>query len=185
LSRGTVTFVDIGGVFYSPNTVARVGSAEIGAAIENALEEHFGDADLEVIAEPVRFIAAEYLDLNMPVIGVKDLEDSAGSIGQNVYIPDGIYGAFCCLPYDHAEPHFDIVAREKPEKLMRTNLCGHTCNSMDVIYKGMMWPRLEVGDFMIVRKLGAYTYSLTAFFNGFPHHRVITVNEDDDNENLR
>jgi ornithine decarboxylase len=54
---------------------------------------------------------------------------------------------------------------------------------MDLLYKGMMWPVLDVGDFMTVRKFGAYTYSPTSFFNGFQHHKVMVINQDDDGEN--
>jgi ornithine decarboxylase len=179
-----VDFVDIGGGFYSPNSPTKLEFPGIAAGIEKAIREVFGDEGIEVIAEPGRFIAAEYLELNLPVIGIKRIEGNDGSIVQNVYLPDGIYGAFNCIPYDHAEPHFEIWTDDASEEFVETNLWGQTCDSMDVIYRKMTWPRLKIGDLVTIRKFGAYTYSPSSFFNGFLHHRVFPINAKDDNENL-
>jgi ornithine decarboxylase len=179
-----VDFIDIGGGFYSPNSPAKLGFPGIAAGIERAIREGFADGGIEIIGEPGRFIAAEYLELNLPVIGIKRVEGIGGAIVQHVYLPDGIYGAFNCIAYDHAEPHFEIVTNARKDDVVETNLWGQTCDSMDVIYAKMQWPVLKIGDFVTVRKFGAYTYSPSSFFNGFLHHKVFPINKEDNNENL-
>jgi ornithine decarboxylase len=179
-----VDFIDIGGGFYSPHFPAKSSFNELASGIESIIEELFADEDIEIIGEPGRFIATEYLDLNLPVIGIKQIEHEDGSITQNVYIPDGIYGSFNCIPYDHAQPHFDIFTNSKEIQIVDTNLWGQTCDSMDIIYQQMKWPKLNVGDLLTVHKFGAYTYSSSAFFNGFLHHPVMKMNEEDGNENV-
>jgi ornithine decarboxylase len=42
-----------------------------------------------------------------------------------------------------------------------------------------MWPHLSVGDIIRVMRFGAYTYSPSAFFNGFSHHKVCVVGDEE------
>ena len=173
-------FIDIDGGFLSPNAPSNVSFQAIGEAIETAIEDLFGEDEVEFIAEPGRFIGSEFMDLHLPVIGVKTHNDDDGEVSQSIYIPDGIYGSFNALNYDHAEPHFEMhtEAKEDDEKIP-TTLWGQTCDSADIVYEDMMWPALEVGDLLSIKKFSAYTYSPTSFFNGFPHHKVIYLNEEE------
>lgn len=175
----SVTFIDIGGGFLPPNAPARNQFSEIGKSITSAISELFGDSNIEFIAEPGRFIAAEYLDLYLPVTCVKRHCDKMGDETQSVYVPDGMYGSFNSIVYDHAAPHFEIYTKTPKEKMCLTTLWGQTCDSADVIYEDMEWPLLSVGDLLTVRKFGAYTYSPTSFFNGFNHHPVFVVDEEE------
>ncbi|EAX83906.1 Pyridoxal-dependent decarboxylase, C-terminal sheet domain containing protein, partial [Trichomonas vaginalis G3] len=99
---------------------------------------------------------------------------------QSVFMAEGIYGAFNALNYDHAEPHFLIRTEGAADgERVKTTLWGQTCDSADLVYEELLWPRLEVGDYLTIEKFGAYTYSPTSFFNGFPHHKVFHINEED------
>lgn len=93
-----------------------------------------------------------------------------------------MYGSFNALSYDHAEPHFEMFSGCDMEHRVSTSLWGQTCDSADCIYENMKWPKLKVGDLLTVRNFSAYTYSPTSFFNGFPHHKVFVINEEDDGE---
>lgn len=177
-----VKFIDIGGGFYSPHTPAKNPFSVIGDSIEATIKEEFGDDKIEFVGEPGRFIATEYLDLHLPVIGKKVQKDENGDPVQMIFIPDGIYGSFNAIQYDHAKPHFQIYAISKESKklkrrLMKTSLWGQTCDSMDEIYNNLYWPIIEVGDLLTVRNFGAYTYSPTSFFNGFKQHQVIPIHQ--------
>jgi ornithine decarboxylase len=178
----SVGFIDIGGGFLPPNAPANHQFSEIAAAIENAIAELFSESDIEFIAEPGRFISSEYMDLHLPVTCVKKHRDEKGGMTQSVYIPDGMYGSFNAITYDHAEPHFEMFTKSTKEKEYPTTLWGQTCDSADIVYEGLDWPALEVGDLLTVRKFSAYTYSPTSFFNGYAHHPVYTINEEDDGE---
>jgi ornithine decarboxylase len=176
-----VSFIDIGGGFLPPNAPANHQFASIAAAIENSIEEFFGGDEVEFIGEPGRFISSEYMDLHLPVICAKQHVEK-DEISQSIYIPDGMYGSFNALSYDHAMPHFEMFGRIDDNKRVPTTLWGQTCDSADCIYEGMDWPMLRVGDMLTVRKFSAYTYSPTSFFNGFNHHKVFVVNREDDGE---
>ena len=173
-------FVDIGGGFLPPSATAKYSFNEIAEAITSAINELLGDDQIEFVAEPGRFIASDYMDLVMPVISVK--EHSDGDVEeQSIFVPEGIYGAFNALNYDHAEPLFNIRTEGASEaERVKTTLWGQTCDSADLIYEELFWPKLEVGDYLTIEKFGAYTYSPTSFFNGFPHHKVFHINVEDE-----
>lgn len=94
-----------------------------------------------------------------------------------------MYGSFNALTYDHAEPHFELCSFDdiKDEKKISTTLWGQTCDSADCIYENMQWPKLQIGDMLTIRRFCAYSYSPYSFFNGFHHHKVFYLNNDDEN----
>ena len=181
-----VSFVDIGGGFLPPSAPAKVPFVQIAETINAAINELLGDDEIEVIAEPGRFLSSDYMDLHLPIISVKVHTEPNGETEQSIFVPDGIYGAFNALNYDHAEPHFEIRTEgayegtESSVERIKTLLWGQTCDSADLVYEEMMWPKLEVGDLISISKFSAYTYAPTSFFNGFPHHKVFTINKEDD-----
>jgi ornithine decarboxylase len=177
-----VSFVDIGGGFLPPNAPANHPFACVASAIEEAIAALFGDQEIEFIGEPGRFISSEYMDLHLPVTCVKEHTGEKGIVTQSVYIPDGMYGAFNAITYDHAMPHFEMYSNAPEGRTVPTALWGQTCDSADCVYEDVEWPKLEVGDLLTVRKFSAYTYSPTSFFNGFGHHKVFVVNAEDDGE---
>jgi ornithine decarboxylase len=177
-----VCFIDIGGGFLPPNATANYSFASIAAGIENSIEDFFSDEEIEFIAEPGRFFGSEYMDLHLPIICAREHYEEKEEISQSLYIPDGIYGSFNALSYDHAMPHFEMYSQCDEKKKILTTLWGQTCDSADCIYENMEWPKLKVGDMLTVRKFSAYTFSPTSFFNGFGHHRVFVVNREDDGE---
>lgn len=174
-----VCFIDIGGGFLPPNAPANNSFKEVAEQINIAIDEYFGENEIEFTGEPGRMFASEYMDLILPVTCAKIHEDDHGERTQSIYIPDGIYGAFNSIVYDHNDPHFEIHTEGDSEKLP-TTIWGQTCDSADIVYEDMMWPELEVGDLLIVRRFSAYTYAPTSFFNGFHHHPVVVINEDED-----
>jgi len=175
-----VRFIDIGGGFMPPNAPCHIGFKEIAALIEKDIHELFGNDKIEFISEPGRFIGSEYMDLYVPVIGEKLHLEEDGSTTQSIYIQDGIYGSFNALNYDHAVPHFEILSKVYPDsKKYSTSLWGQTCDSADIVYDEMQWPKLEIGDLLVIKRFSAYTYSPTSFFNGFHHHQVVPVNLED------
>jgi ornithine decarboxylase len=177
-----VCFRDVGGGFLPPNPTVNYSFASVAAGIENAIEDFFSDEEIEFIAEPGRFIGSEYMDLHLPVICAREHRNEKEEISQSIYIPDGIYGSFNALNYDHAKPHFEMYLQRDENERISTTLWGQTCDSEDCCYENMEWPKLKVGDLLTVRKFSAYTYSPTSFFNGFGHHRVFVVNKEDDCE---
>jgi ornithine decarboxylase len=170
-----VRFIDIGGGFIHSSACPKYEFREVAEVIKSAIDKYLGWDGIEYIAEPGRLVATSYLDLHLPVIGAK--MDNGNKI-QHIYVPDGVYGAFNCIMWDHAEPHFEICTKRSPNGFIATTLWGQTCDSMDLIYDGMEWPELKVGDHIQVRNFGAYTYSAISFFDGFSNHKVFVLGLD-------
>ena len=55
-------------------------------------------------------------------------------------------------------------------------LAGPTCDSIDVIAENLMLPELKMGDLIVGRAMGAYTWASASEFNFFPKATVVTVN---------
>jgi diaminopimelate decarboxylase len=107
------------------------------------------------------------------------------------YINDGVYGGFNSIMFDHAtvrprilEEAEKIVATENdegflvletsektsdhaPRALYASTVFGPTCDSIDVIARSVLLPKLKVGDFLYFQNMGAYTMAAASAFNGF------------------
>jgi hypothetical protein len=59
-------------------------------------------------------------------------------------------------------------ASRQDETLYPSTVFGPTCDSMDVLSRGVLLPRLNVGDWMYFQNMGAYTSAAASTFNGFP-----------------
>jgi ornithine decarboxylase len=129
------------------------------------------------IAEPGRFMATEFQDLFVPVIGKKP---GANGEGWRYTIDESLYGQFSCIPFDRAEPRWLRIAGPN-EKRQRTVgkgvLFGRTCDSVDMIAKSEKMEELEVGDWLWFPHMGAYTSVTATEFNGFPKPEVHYVEE--------
>lgn len=112
--------LDIGGGFPGQDQGARLSFAGIAATIAATLEKEFPKArypELQLIAEPGRFFAASAQALLTKVFAKTELrEKPPGPPGADeeehdmeprklfrYYLNDGLYGAFNCVLYDHAE----------------------------------------------------------------------------------
>jgi ornithine decarboxylase len=124
---------------------------------------------LRVIAEPGRFIAGP------AAIGVATVMGRARREGHWwYYLDDGLYGAYSGQLFDHARYPVEPM-RDSPERFSAV-LAGPTCDSIDVIAENMMLPLLKVGDLIIGRSMGAYTWASATEFNFFPKPTVVSVN---------
>jgi ornithine decarboxylase len=124
---------------------------------------------VRVIAEPGRYIVGPC------AIGVASVMGMAQREGHWwYYLDDGLYGAYSGQLFDHArypvEPLRDAAQR------LPSVLAGPTCDSIDVIAENLMLPLLKVGDLVVGRAMGAYTWASATEFNFFPKPTVVTVN---------
>jgi ornithine decarboxylase len=55
-------------------------------------------------------------------------------------------------------------------------VAGPTCDSIDVVNENVSLPELKVGDLIVGRAMGAYTWASATDFNFFPRARVVSVN---------
>jgi ornithine decarboxylase len=144
-----------------------------------------GARPLETIAEPGRFFAGPVQDLYVKVVGKKP---RAGG-GWRYTLDESIYGQFSCIPFDHAEPKLARLCLDKNDSGTRatTNATffGRTCDSLDWICNAIQTESLEVGDWLYVPNMGAYTTATATEFNGFPKPDMIEEDEVPERADLR
>jgi ornithine decarboxylase len=170
----TMNLLDIGGGFPG-NTGTEDYFAEIAAAVNIALDEHFpNDSNVRIIAEPGRYYVASAYSLATNVIASREMLDSeTGDIKYMYYINDGVYGSFNCILYDHyvPEPHF--MAHNESNEKFTSSIWGPTCDGLDCIHSSIKIPKLNVGNWVIWKNMGAYTISAAVQFNGLPFGRPL------------
>ena len=126
---------------------------------------------VRIIAEPGRFIAAPAGTAVATVMG-KAKRDGRWWY----YLDDGVYGSYSGQMFDHARYQIDSL-RTEGERLPSV-LAGPTCDSIDVIDDNIFLPELEVGDLVVGRVMGAYTWASATDFNFFRRARVVVMNEE-------
>lgn len=126
--------------------------------------------NVRIIAEPGRFIAGPC------ALGVASVMGRAEREGLWwYYLDDGVYGSYSGQLYDHAQ--YPIESLKQGDDLRPSVLAGPTCDSIDVIAENILLPKLKVGDLVIGRSMGAYTWASASEFNFFPRATVVSVNE--------
>jgi ornithine decarboxylase len=89
------------------------------------------------------------------------------------YLDDGLYGSYSGQMYDHAR--YPIEALAAPGKTYPSVLAGPTCDSIDVISENLELPKLDLGDVIVGRAMGAYTWASASDFNFFPRATVLAL----------
>jgi ornithine decarboxylase len=164
---GSLDTLDIGGGFPIDYMQPAADIVRFCAPIRAALAKL--PRRIRVIAEPGRYIVGP------AAIGVASVMGRAQREGHWwYYLDDGLYGSYSGQLYDHARYPVEPL-RGGPERLPAV-LAGPTCDSIDVIAENLMLPKLEPGDLIIGRAMGAYTWASASEFNFFPKATVVSVN---------
>lgn len=161
--------LDIGGGFpvkYTPD----IKSFTILARKLNSEIKRLFNGDVDVIAEPGRFMVATACTLVTKIIG-KAIRDGKTCY----YLDDGVYNTFSGQIYDHQNyPLHSLKSGEN--KICAT--FGPTCDAFDTISLADELPEdLEIGDLLYAENIGAYTTASSTFFNGFRPTRVVSINK--------
>lgn len=158
--------LDIGGGFPVDYVMPSVPIEEFCAPIRTALG---GLAPAtRVLAEPGRYICAPAAICVTTVMGRSFREGRWW-----YYLDDGVYGSFSGQIYDHAA--YPVEALVPAGKTYPSVLAGPTCDSIDVINDHLDLPKLDVGDLVVARAMGAYTWASASEFNFFPRATVLAL----------
>jgi ornithine decarboxylase len=162
----TLTNLDIGGGFpvdYGRNPVdIDAYCAPIRAALSS------WPKSVRVIAEPGRFIVAPAAITVTSVMGRAERDGRWW-----YYLDDGLYGCFNGQLFDHAKYPVEPLRARGPA--FPSVLAGPTCDSIDVVDENIELPKLEIGDLVIGRTMGAYTWCSATEFNFFPKPQVMAL----------
>jgi ornithine decarboxylase len=158
--------LDIGGGFPVDYLQRSMPIEEFCVPIVAALKELA--PSMRVIAEPGRYISAP------AAISVASVMGRALRGGRWwYYLDDGLYGTYSGQVYDHAA--YPVEALVPAGKTHPSVLAGPTCDSIDVINEHLELPELDVGDLIVGRAMGAYTWASASEFNFFPRATVLAL----------
>jgi len=169
--------LDIGGGFPVEEYGAEVIKfEELAQKLMSEIKRLFPD-NIELIAEPGRFLVANACTLVVSVIG-RAFRNGIISY----YIDDGIYGIFSGQVFDHQIYTLKAFKDGKKEKCI---IFGPTCDGFDTVspstnkkkYPYGYLPRMELGELLYAENVGAYTLASATNFNGFPIAKVVHVNK--------
>lgn len=160
--------VDIGGGFPVPYD-SQVPRFERLAEIINSECKRLFPEDIEIIAEPGRFMVATSAVLISEIIGKARRDEKIF-----YHINDGVYHTFSGVVYDHWIPNFRSFKRGRKEVCA---VVGPTCDSFDKISVSEQLPRnLEIGDYLFTENIGAYSIASSTKFNGFEGAKILHLN---------
>jgi ornithine decarboxylase len=168
-SRGhELKILDIGGGFPAPYNKHVRPFRELARAINAEIDRLF-DRDIQILAEPGRFLVATAATSVARVIG-KAVRNGRVCY----YINDSVYHTFSGIIFDHCQYPLKAFKAGKKE------ICavfGQTCDGLDTISQSEHLPDLKVDDLVYAENIGAYSNASATWFNGFPPAKVIHINE--------
>ncbi|XP_063629479.1 ornithine decarboxylase 1-like [Cydia splendana] len=175
LGHPRMRLLDIGGGFPG-GTHSSI--KEVSLVINEALETHFPDRNVRVIAEPGRYFAAAAYSLAVMIHAKREIvtKDASGEDETHTmyFMNDGVYGSFNCVLYDHQQVEATTLYPHT-EKPLPCSIWGPTCDSLDCVLPSTRLPPLPVGSWLLFRDMGAYTMPVASPFNGFPLPKVRTL----------
>ena len=160
--------LDIGGGFPVPYD-SRVDTFPLLAKKVNAEIDRLFAPDIEILAEPGRFLVASAATVVARIIG-KAVRDGKPCY----YINDSVYHTYSGIVFDHCQ------YRVKSFKRGATEICtvfGQTCDGMDTITQAEELPKLDIDDLVYTEDIGAYSNASATWFNGFAPAKVVHVNQ--------
>jgi ornithine decarboxylase len=163
-----IRILDIGGGFpvkYHPG----IRSIRTLAKKLNAEIKRLFPKDMQILAEPGRFLVANTCSLVAKVVG-KAVRDGKPCY----YINDGVYHTYSGQVFDHV--NYPVL----PFKGGATEISavfGPTCDAFDTITLSAELPDLDIGDLVYSENIGAYSHASSTCFNGFPPAKVVHINK--------
>ncbi len=162
--------LDIGGGFPVKYTPDVKSFTTLSDKLKSEIKRLFPNDDIQVVAEPGRFIVATACTLITKIVG-KAVRDGKTCY----YLNDGVYHTFSGQVFDHQPyPLHSFKGGEK--KVCAT--FGPTCDAFDTISLSDELPEdLQIDDLLYAENIGAYSIASSTYFNGFPPAKVVHLNK--------
>ncbi|XP_044739079.1 antizyme inhibitor 2-like [Chrysoperla carnea] len=136
--------------------------------IGNGIQTYFQNyPNLEIVAEISRYLITTAFILNTTLIGKRktretDVENTHYCINEGRYI--SFYGFF----FNDSIPVPKVLKSSSTfDEVYPSTLWGGTCDSIDILYKDIYLPSLNVGDWIQFEKMGSNRMCYYTGFNGF------------------
>jgi ornithine decarboxylase len=181
-----LSIIDLGGGFIQDEPLLSNVSKTILTKLEELFNWRPGDTFPYLMAEPGRFMAANVFDLYVQIVGKKASGSESPIRNFKYYVNNSVYGDFNGKFFDFAVFKYTLLRKDgTPIKIDEQThvfpsiIFGTTCDSLDKIIDDVKLPELYIGDYILVKELGAYSQSSSSQFNGIPNADVWLHNDSD------
>ncbi|XP_067135192.1 ornithine decarboxylase-like [Centruroides vittatus] len=170
------SILDLGTGFPSKTETLEVNFNQISSIVKDVLHHHFHPSnEVQIVANPGRFLVSSSFVLCANIIAKREME-TATENGEKTkvchyYINDGVFGSFSDVIYYKTTYHPIAIKRNQSNTVHRSVVWGPTCDSTDRIVECSL-PNLSVGDWLMFRDMGAYSFTRNTSFNGFNTPKV-------------
>jgi len=163
-----LTVLSLGGGIPAQHGKPTPSISDVGNAIQRALRQTGLDRGVRLIIEPGRGIAAEAAVMVTTVIA-KAKRSGAEWVYVDAGVFNGLMETICGFSYE--------LSTTSNRALRTITLAGPSCDSVDVMFRDIELPEVEIGDRVFIHHAGAYTTVYASSFNGFPPPAVYVLNE--------
>ncbi len=160
--------LDIGGGFPARYNSGVEPIRKLARRINSEINRLF-PKNIEILAEPGRFLVATAATLVAKVIGKAQRDGK-----RCYYIDDGVYHTFSGIIFDHCQYHLKAF-KKGPKQI--SSVFGPTCDALDTISLAEELPDLKLGDLVYSENIGAYSHASATYFNGFPPAKTVHINQ--------
>lgn len=168
------SLLDLGTGFPSKTENLEAKFDRISSIVNDAVDRYFPKT-VQIVAKPGRFLVSSSFILCANIIAKRELQ-TVKEEGETVkeyhyYINDGVFGSFSDVIY-YNMTYYPTAIKENPSNdTYRSVVWGPTCDSTDRIVECYL-PNLSVGDWLMFRDMGAYSFTRNTSFNGFNTPKV-------------
>lgn len=156
-------FVDLGGGFGIPYK-SDEKELDLDRAVEGIVQavrikcEEYNLPLPKIVVEPGRYFMADAGYLLGRVLSKKESykEIWGSDISMNIVPRVILYEAF----------HDVVVVNKENLEIYPTFLCGQICEQTDLWWKGLPLPKLDIGDLLVMKNVGAYCFGMSYEYNG-------------------
>lgn len=159
------SMLNIGGGYPIHYTKNVVDIETIEKKIDRAITKKF-PKDVEIFIEPGRAVVGDAGIFVATVIG-KARRGDENWLYIDVGVFNGLMESIGGIKYVYI-----VGSRNEPEKW---TIAGPSCDSFDVIDRGVLLPEPEIGNRILILSSGAYTVSYASEFNGFSIPKTILI----------
>ncbi|KAG6454981.1 hypothetical protein O3G_MSEX008984 [Manduca sexta] len=156
----TMRILDIGGGFFCDDNLFEQATS----VIRKGLDELFPGPNVQIVAEPGRYICETACNLYCNINNVKTITKNDKPLNM-VYINDGLHGSLRSFEKWHTIHKFELETT-KHEELEDTILWGPTSDPRDCLTEVQL-PRCTPRDWLVFKTQGAYASTFSSKFCGF------------------
>jgi len=164
------SIMSLGGGLPAQHTKPIPSVEEIGETINSFLESRFLSSrdDFRITIEPGRGLVGDSSIMVSSVVGVA----KRGSENW-VYLDVGVFNGLM----ETIEGFMYELKTSSSADEQITTIAGPSCDSVDVMFKDILFPKVDVGDKVYIINAGAYTTVYASRFNAFEIPKMYFLNK--------